>query len=169
MKIFLTALTGIALLSGCAGNSQPGSIQRKAIAPAKAAEQQGRYEKAVALYRPLAEGGAVMAQLALGKLHLNGLGVPPSETEAARWFQACSDIGYSKCYKPLAQLYEQGSAGVRDDSKALAAYRKAAADGDVKAHMKVAQFLIEGNGTARDPNGAIEHYQHAAASGDVRA
>lgn len=54
---------------------------------------QGRLEEAAANFRAAAENGHVEAQYSLALCHLDGMGVPPDDAEARRWFERAAMQG----------------------------------------------------------------------------
>ena len=58
-----------------------------------AAYKRGDYATAMRLLRPLADQGAVLAQLSLGVMYANGKGAPQDLGQAATWYRKAADQG----------------------------------------------------------------------------
>ena len=65
--------------------------------------------------RPLAESGAVKAQLMMGILHQIGAGVEQSGLEAIRYYRLAAEQGEVLAWRNLGTLYLLGLAGVDVD------------------------------------------------------
>jgi len=78
-------------------------------------------------YRKAAEAGDLEAALNLGWLLKEGDGVEPDLAEAAHWLEMGAKAGDAYGLVGLAELYEHGGKGVRQDrDKAIRLYRLAA-------------------------------------------
>jgi hypothetical protein len=74
-----------------------------------AAYDQGRFDKAVELWLPLAHQGDAAAQFNLAALYEKGLGVLQDPVEAARWYLEAAKQGDLDAQLKIATLYEQGA------------------------------------------------------------
>jgi TPR repeat protein len=72
------------------------------------------YAKAVQLYRPLAAAGNPDAQVNLGYMFDEGLGVSRDYGEAVRWYRLAADQGQPQGLNNLANMYRDG-VGVQQD------------------------------------------------------
>jgi uncharacterized protein len=72
------------------------------------------YAKAVQLYRPLAAAGNPEAQVNLGYMFDEGLGVSRDYGEAVRWYRFAADQGEPQGLSNLANMYRDG-VGVQQD------------------------------------------------------
>ena len=72
------------------------------------------YAKAVQLYRPLAAAGNPEAQVNLGYMYDEGLGVSRDYGEAVRWYRFAADQGEPQGLSNLANMYRDG-VGVQQD------------------------------------------------------
>jgi hypothetical protein len=100
-----------------------------AFAAGVRAFDQGRHQEAVALWLPLAEQGVPAAQFNLAVMYEQGLGVPKSDVEAARWFRAAAERGDVGAQLKIGSLYEQGAGVARDLDSAGFWYGEAAKGG----------------------------------------
>jgi TPR repeat protein len=79
-----------------------------------AAYATGDYATAVSLWRPLAEQGHAEAQISLGVMYADGLGVPEDDAEAARWWRMAAEQGLTDAQYNLGFMYANGK-GVPQD------------------------------------------------------
>src|SRR6185312_2447481 len=61
-----------------------------------AAYDRGDYAAALQRWKPLADKGDAAAQIALGGLYADGLGVNQSYPDAAQWFKRAADQGNAR-------------------------------------------------------------------------
>ncbi|MBH64573.1 MAG: hypothetical protein CL569_19435 [Alphaproteobacteria bacterium] len=87
MAILLTALTALMLFATpvVAGDWEDGL----------AAYQAGDYQKAIRLWKPLAEQGGVDAQSYLGLMYDFGEGVPKDDAKAVHWYRKAAEQGHA--------------------------------------------------------------------------
>ena len=74
----------------------------------------GDYATAYAEWRPLAEAGDPLAQVALANLYAQGTGVPLDPAEAARWYARAADQGNATGQLNLGDYYARGHGVPRD-------------------------------------------------------
>ena len=92
------------------------------------AYDQGRFDAAYVLWKPLAEQGNSAAQLNLGVLFEKGLGVAQDYAEAARWYMKAGERGDEEAQYNVALMYEKGTGLSRDLDKARYWYDKVLAN-----------------------------------------
>src|SRR5690242_19020213 len=63
---------------------------------AVAAYNAGDYAKALQTWKPLADGGDIQAQIAIGALYADGRGVKQSYADAMTWFRRAADQGSAR-------------------------------------------------------------------------
>lgn len=93
----------------------------------QAAFERKDYATAMKFWRPLADGGDVLAQLGLGAMYLKGEGVDQDNTEAAKWLLLSADQGNEFAQVSLGKLYEGGRGVPQDFAQAHMWYNLAAA------------------------------------------
>lgn len=76
--------------------------------------------------RPLAEQGDAIAQICLGLIYANGIGVTKNDTEAVRWFRLAADQGAADAQYILGVMYEDGTGVTQNAAEAVRFYRLAA-------------------------------------------
>lgn len=69
-------------------------------------------------FRALADKGDASGQLWLGKLYLEGKGVPQSDKDAAEWFTKAAEQGEPHAQFSLGMMYEMGKGVPHDQAKA---------------------------------------------------
>jgi tetratricopeptide (TPR) repeat protein len=79
-----------------------------------AAFNQGDYDAALRVWRPLAEQGNAGAQLDLGFMYDNGYGVPQDYREAIAWYRRAADQGNDRAQYNLGHMYDKGDGVPRD-------------------------------------------------------
>src|SRR5262249_23156894 len=80
----------------------------------RAAFDRGDYQRAIAIWQPLAEQGNSLAQNALGMMYSSGRGVTKDYEEALRWFRLSADQGDPFGEFEMGLAYAGGN-GVRQD------------------------------------------------------
>lgn len=116
------------------------------------AYQSGNYERAMKLFRPLAEQGDPQAQYYLGRMYEKGQGVAKDNEKLAQWYRRSADNGYAKAQYKLAVGYALGLAGVeQDDAEAVKWLQRSAEGGYRRAQRVLARAYSEGRfGLPRD-------------------
>ena len=152
---------------------------------AKAAAQ--RHKTSLSVLKQLAEQGHADAQLSLGDMYANGIGVPRDDDRALQWYAKAARQSHKVNLSVLKQLAEQGHAdaqfrlgdrykegkGVPRDggrarqwyTKAAATFKKAAEQGDADAQFSLGDMYKKGKGVPRDDDMACQWYAEAAAQG----
>lgn len=74
----------------------------------------GDYATAYAEWRPLAEAGDPLAQVALANLYAQGTGVPRDPAKAARWYALAAEQGNVTGQLNLGDYYARGHGVPRD-------------------------------------------------------
>ncbi len=98
MRSILTILILI-IISGCGDSDDP-----------KILFEQGKYEKAFALWSPLAKAGDSLAQNYMGIHYYLGLGKKRNYKLAKQWFEKAAGNGFADAQYNLGVMYENGQA-----------------------------------------------------------
>ena len=130
-----------------------------------AAFQAGAYDRALAVFRPLAEAGDPEAQAWLGALHAGGTGVPASLTQAFEWYRRAAEQGHGPAATNVGAMLAMGQGVAQDRTEGARWLERAAANGDVMAAYNLATLLAKGDGLPADPVRAAELYRSAAQAG----
>jgi len=133
------------------------------VVDGKAAAELGDFEKAVAIWRPLAEAGDPRAETYMGLMYDNGYGVPQDRVEALRWFSRAAGRGYADAQYHLAFMYHHGRGVQRSQTEALRWYRAAAAQGQPAAQYNLGKIYAHGLVVERDLVSALAWLDLAAA------
>ena len=89
----------------------------------------GDYERALELWRPLAEAGDREAQLVLAYMHRRGIGTAADAEEAARWYRKAAKQGVPEAQYQLGLMYEIGHGVPTDIWEAESWYQRALSHG----------------------------------------
>jgi cell division septation protein DedD len=150
-------LVAVAILGGVAASPLPAQTVRTGIE----AWQRADYERAVAIWRPLAERGDQDAAFNLGQAYRLGRGVSISLGAAKTWFERAAVKGHLDAQTTLGlMLFENG-----DRSGGLRWLRVAAEKGEPRALLVYGTALFNGDGTKRDPLLGYAYVSRAAAQG----
>jgi TPR repeat protein len=114
-------LLGALALTGC---SQP--TYRDGLH----AYEAGSYDKAAAIWEPLAKAGHMRAQHQLGNLYRGGLGVPRDLARSFRWMERAARQGHAPSQFVAGYMLDEGMGVARDPERAFRWYRLAASSLD---------------------------------------
>src|SRR5262249_19945598 len=95
----------VALLVALPASAQ--SLEERMKSAAGAYERKD-FATAIALWRPLAEGGNPEAQTLLGAMYWSGEGVPRDHTQAAKWYLSAAEKGYARAQNDIGFMYGFG-------------------------------------------------------------
>ena len=100
---FLAAFAAVLMLSGC-------DLDARALRRGATAFEDGDYQTAIDLWRPLAEAGNAEAQFNLGEMHYLGRGMDQNYPEAMTWFLQAARGGNGMACLRLGMMFssEQG-------------------------------------------------------------
>lgn len=153
----------ILLLSSCIG-----TFAQSATEAADRAFDAKDYPKALAIYRPLADKGDAFAQWMLGRMYLEGLGVPKDPEQAQRLLRQAANQGNASLQFQLGTVYLGGSALTQNDSEAGTWFRKAAEQGHPEAR-KALRLLYTLDRMPQNPADEAKWFKLAAEEGDPEA
>jgi uncharacterized protein len=124
---------------------------------------------AAAWVRSAAEHGMVAAQLRLGRMLLEGRGVPRDEPQAYFWFARAAERGNGEATNMVGRCHENGWGVAVDLQRAAEHYRRSAAAGYDWGEYNFGNMLFDGRGIALDRSQAFRWYLRAARQGHARA
>lgn len=127
-----------------------------ALEDGSAAYQAKDYEKAVALWKPLADSGVAVAQQHIGVMYAEGKGVPQNDVEAAKWFAKAAEQGDPLAQYDLGASFAQGLGVKQDYELAAKWFQRAAAQGMAIAQLNLGLLYASGNGVPKDPVEAMK-------------
>ncbi len=132
---------------------------------ARALHKNGDFEKALDLYRVIAERGYNQAQLALGNMHIVGEGVTQDLFEAARWYRMAAEQGLPDAQLIIGVMYISAEGVEQDLVEAERWVRLAAEQGLAKAQHTLGRMYISGQGVRVDYTEAARWLGKAAEQG----
>jgi len=108
------------------------------------------YASALELLVPLAEQGDADAQNNLGRLYVNGQGVPQDYAEYVKWCRLAAEQGLATAQSNLGVSYDKGLGVPQDYAEAIKWYRLAAEQGHADAQSNLGVMYATGEGVAID-------------------
>jgi TPR repeat protein len=113
--------------------------------------------------------GVAEAQVRLGQMYLDGVGVARDHTAALEWFLRAARKGSCEAMNMVGRCYENGWGA--DEALAAAAtwYRSSADAGHDWGQYNYANMLFDGRGVDLDREQAVIWYRRAADQGHTRA
>jgi TPR repeat protein len=162
------ALIGVAIISAAMpqakGHAQSftSSALSDELQEGIAAYDREDYLGALRLLRPLAERGQARAELYLGLMYLDGLGVAADAGTAVKWFRAAAEQGDLESEYNLGLAFYQGNGVPQNYREAAQWFGAATKQGYGPAAYNLATMYEDGLGVARDPAQALGWYTAAA-------
>ena len=123
--------------------------------------------KARAIAGPLAAKGDSAAQVVLGRIYEQGLGVRPDIGLALELYSAAAAAGSADAQLELGRLAYEGGGVYPDYERAAGWFRLAAAQGDPRGDVRLGRMLADGRGVRQDKTAAAHHFARAAAKKDA--
>ena len=125
-------------------------------------------DAALTLLRQAADQGSAYARNRLGAaLQNGGLGLPPDDREALRWYRLAAEQDYVDAAYNLGWMYLYGRGTDEDAAQAEKWYGRAAALGNLRAEAALGDIAWFGMaGRTQDRAEAVKHY-HVAAEGGI--
>lgn len=115
-----------------------------------AAFENGNYELAYSQLNPLAESGVALAQNTVGRMYLQGQGVPKNPDKALILFRKAAKQGLPNAKNNLGIMYAGGKAVRQDYKQAVIWFREAADQGFALAMNNLADMYENGLGVKPD-------------------
>lgn len=133
------------------------------------AVQSGQWDKAYQQFQRSAAEGNPDAQVNLGNLYLQGLGVERSDLKAYEWYAEAARQGHPQALGKLGIMHYQGLGVAEDHAAAADWFRKAAEKGNGDAAMILAELHTRGDGVSKSKPEAYLWYSIAADLGKAKA
>jgi len=127
---------------------------------------EGDYQTAFDKLMPLAKQGNAKAQMFLGNMHEDGLGVPQDFKEAFKWYSLAAKQGNADAQLLLGVMYEVGHGVTQDDKEAFKWYSLAAKQGVAQAQYNLGFIYKEGIGVPQDYVEAHKWYNITGINGN---
>ena len=126
----------------------------------------GDYEKAMAEFLTLAEGGHPQSQFSLGLMHHLGRGVKPDLKTAYAWYKKSALQEHPPSINNIGMMYLNGEYVAQNREIAFKLFEMASAE-HAQAKDNLGQCFENGWGVERDIEQAINFYQLAGEEGYV--
>ena len=150
------------MLSG-AQASDTDSQEADGLYDGLAAQFRGDYERALSIFDRLARQGDRVAQVNLGQMYEDGLGVPKDSERATELYRKAWEQG--DFHAEFKLMYAKGARVPEEAAKAAAWYRSAAEQGFAHAMYELGSMYLEGKGMPEDEDQALEWFHKAAELG----
>jgi TPR repeat protein len=132
-------------------------------------EWRDRAVAALAQLRAAEVAGIASAQLCLGWMAAEGMGMVKDLKEAVRLYRLSADQGDASAQCNLGYCFRTGTGVEQDLNEAVRYYRLSADQGDVDAQCNLGYCLYTGTGVNRNYKEAARYYRLAADQGYQRA
>ena len=126
----------------------------------------GDFEKAVKLFRELAEKGYAKAQSRLGHMYEKGMGVEQDYGKAIEWYKKAVAKGYAGSLAQIGFLYERGLGVKAKPEKAVELYQQAVNAGNKYAKTRLGQLYVQGHIVEQNYDKALQLFEDAAKDGN---
>lgn len=147
--------TSIALVAIAAPEAGPGRGEgNSALEEGNTAYEYGDYERALALFTPLAKKGNAQAQAMLAQLYLGQPGVPRDEEQAVQWARLSAEQNDVSGLMVLSDIYLEGDGVTKDEVQAITYLRRAVELDSAEAKLRLGLMYLEGQGVERNPEQA---------------
>lgn len=113
--------------------------------------------------------GVVEAQVRLGQMRLDGVGVARDQAVALVWFTRAAQSGAADAMNMVGRCLENGWGATEDLPAAADWYRRSAEAGHDWGEYNYANMLFDGRGVDRDRAQAAGWYRRASEQGHARA
>ncbi len=134
-----------------------------------AAYESKDYAAALREWQPLADQGLAAAQIRLGLMYANGIGVQKNETEAAKWYTKAAEQGNALGQALIGEMNLNGHGVPKDEAEAAKWITKAAAQGNKYAQSDLGSMYANGIGVQKNETEAVKWYTKAAEQGFAEA
>src|SRR3954471_23540240 len=141
--------------------ASPTAIPAQSVKAGIEAWQRADYSGAVAIWRPLAEGGDADAAFNLGQAYRLGRGVPTNLAIAKSWFERAARENHVDAQTTLGLLLFQNG----DQAEGLKWLKAAAEQGEARALLVYGTALFNGDGVTQNPVLGYAYVSRAAAQG----
>jgi uncharacterized protein len=139
----------------------PAPVGAQSVKAGIEAWQRADYAGAVAIWRPLAEGGDADAAFNIGQAYRLGRGVPTNLSIAKSWFERAARKNHVDAQTTLGLLLFQNS----EQAEGLKWLKAAAEQGEARALLVYGTALFNGDGVTQDPVLGYAYVSRAAAQG----
>lgn len=125
------------------------------------------YEDMASSIRDKAEKGDHQAELHLGELYANGLGVPQSYPAALDWYRKAAAGGEADAFRHLGEMHIDGTGVEKNDVEAVKYFRLAAEKGSAVSMAHIGMMHMRGQGgLPKDDKAAYDWLLRGAQAGN---
>ncbi len=121
--------------------------------------------EAVRWYEDAAERGLPEAQCRLGRLCMDGAGLPRDEAKARQWYELACEKNFPEAQYALAILCLNGRGGPLDEARGVALLEAASEGGSEHAPYTLGLLYDQGRGVAKDEAKAFACFLNSAEAG----
>jgi TPR repeat protein len=125
-----------------------------------------QYPEAIKWFRKAAAKDWILAQIAMGDMYYDGLGVQQNYEKAVDWYRKAAEQGDSEGEHSLGEMYRDGLGVTQDFAEAFIWYKRAAEKGSASAQNSLALMYELGAGVPQDYGKAQKWYARAAEKGE---
>lgn len=131
-----------------------------------AAYNNGKYQQALRIWRPMAKAGHALAEYNLGVAYARGLGVERDVVVASYWWKRSALQGNRDASYNLGLVYARGDGGITQNMvRAAHWWQQAAIHGDAVAQFNLGMMYARGEGVRQSIETAIDWWQVSANQG----
>ena len=116
------------------------------------------YKIALEWFRKAADREHIGAQINLGRMYIEGLGIAQNVSIAEMWYMKAAESGNKDVQHELGEIYSKGPLEIRNLSMAAMWYRKAAEQGLDRAQVKMAEIYACGRGVPKNETEGLKWY-----------
>ena len=127
------------------------------------------YTDAISYYTMAGKQDYVDAEVNLGNIYAQGLGVDPDPALAARWYFSAAQHSNNIAEAQLGNLYYNGNGVPHDLKKAYEYYTRAQKHGSIDAAKHLGDMYLNGEIVEKSDTQAIKWYMFAAKKGNAAA
>jgi len=120
------------------------------------------YDKAIAIWQPLAEAGDAASQYGLGMMYGNGFGVAMDDALALKWYGMAAEQNHAGALCNLAVMHQNGWGVPLNNEEAVRLYLIAAEQGAPEAMLALGRHFAMDFSEAYDPVQSYKWFALAA-------
>jgi len=136
---------------------------------ARSFEKVNAGDKAIEIYKQLAEQGFIPAQSYLAALYRRGYLIKQDDFKALHWALTAAEKGDAEAQFLSGVIYRKSSKVAPDIDAANYWYHEAAGNGHTEAQYNLATLYLNGRGVEKNTAKAIELFNDAASKGHINA
>ena len=129
----------------------------------------GDYETAFSYMLPLAKEGNADAQMLVGYLYEQGLGVLKNDKAAIKWYLLAAKQNDLLAQARLGRMYEKGTGVEKNNEEANKWYALIMAKSNARGFNDIAEMFADDDGRIGDYDAAIKWFRLAAKQGSTNA